>query len=236
MKCYNKVYALVSVLVIVCLLSVSCGKPEPEEVPEMATVPEEVESEEAESEEDVEPVSEPEDVQLEEEPEGDPESVDLELIAGGVPDEYLEQPQDYVNTEEYVEPEPEYVEPEYVEPDSEYVEEVYESTEEGIASDGLGADEATYYNAYTPYDLMYHGVLYWGGWRWTWYSENVLPGPGLKIPGRWSDGDFVRDADGCICLASSDLAWGTYVDTPWGLGRVYDSGCASGTLDVYVSW
>lgn len=115
----------------------------------------------------------------------------LEIMAGAIPDEYLENP-----------------------------EEQYEKREP----------------YYTPYDLYHHGVLYWGGYKWTWYSEKVLPGPGLSIPGRWSDGDFVRDIDGCICLASSDLVWGTYVDTPWGLGRVYDSGCASGTLDVYVSW
>ena len=92
------------------------------------------------------------------------------------------------------------------------------------------------YDEYSPNDLKVLGVIYWGEWRFTWYSENVLPGGGLNIPGRWSDGDFVRDENGYICVASSDLSWGTIVDTPWGTARVYDSGCSSGTIDVYTSW
>ena len=63
-----------------------------------------------------------------------------------------------------------------------------------------------------------------------------MPGKGLKIPGRYSDGNFVRDENGYICLASSDLPKGTVVDTPFGKGKVYDTGCPSGTIDVYVSW
>lgn len=88
----------------------------------------------------------------------------------------------------------------------------------------------------SPSELRVMGVIYSGGWRYTWYSENVLPGGGLNIPGRWSDGDFVRDGDGYLCVASSDLAWGTVIDTPWGAAKVYDSGCDSGTIDMYVSW
>ena len=44
------------------------------------------------------------------------------------------------------------------------------------------------------------------------------------------------DGDDNIVLASSDLAYGTEVSTPYGNGKVYDSGCASGTLDVYTNW
>lgn len=88
----------------------------------------------------------------------------------------------------------------------------------------------------TPEEFRYIGTFNWNGYRWTYYSERVLPGGGLNIPGRWSDTYFVRDGEGNICLASSDLGWGTYVPTPWGQGRVYDCGCASGTLDVYVTW
>lgn len=92
--------------------------------------------------------------------------------------------------------------------------------------------------AYSPSDLQFSGVLYWGGWRWTWYSERILPGYGLSIPGRHTDGDgFVCDGDGYICLASSSLSKGTVVDTPFGrAGKVYDCGCASDVLDVYVNW
>lgn len=88
----------------------------------------------------------------------------------------------------------------------------------------------------SPEEFRYIGTFNWNGYRWTYYSERVLPGGGLNIPGRWSDTYFVRDGEGNICLASSDLGWGTYVPTPWGQGRVYDCGCASGTLDVYVTW
>lgn len=88
----------------------------------------------------------------------------------------------------------------------------------------------------SPETFRYIGTFNWNDFRWTYYSERVLPGGGLNIPGRWSDVYFVRDGDGCICLASSDFPWGTYLPTPWGQGRVYDNGCASGTLDVYVTW
>ena len=99
--------------------------------------------------------------------------------------------------------------------------------------------DSIYNAAYSPSDLKFQGVLYWGGWRWTWYSERVLPGGGLSIPGRHTESDtgFVCDGDGYICLASSSLSKGTIVDTPFGrLGKVYDCGCAADVLDVYVGW
>lgn len=94
--------------------------------------------------------------------------------------------------------------------------------------------------AYTPGELRYHGVLYWNDSKWTWYSEKVLPGGGLSIPGRHLDDDgFVCDEDGYICLAAdpSYISYGTVIDTPFGRpGKIYDSGCAYGTVDVYVGW
>ena len=82
------------------------------------------------------------------------------------------------------------------------------------------------------------GVLRWGGWRWTWYSQRVLPGNGLHIPGRHTDSDgYVCDENDYICLASSTLSKGKVLDTPLGKkGKIYDSGCASDTIDVYVNW
>ena len=82
------------------------------------------------------------------------------------------------------------------------------------------------------------GVIGWGGWRWTWYSQRVLPGGGLNIPGRHvGAGGYVMDENNRICLASSVLSRGTVVSTPFGAeGCVYDSGCASDVLDVYVDW
>lgn len=88
----------------------------------------------------------------------------------------------------------------------------------------------------TPAEFRRAGVVYYNGYKFTYYSEKVLPGPGLKIPGRHSDGNFVRDGDGYICVASCDLPKGTVVDTPFGKGKVYDVCRDSGTIDVYVSW
>lgn len=83
----------------------------------------------------------------------------------------------------------------------------------------------------------YKGVVYYGGHRETYYSQKVLPGGGLSIPGRHvADDGTVRDGDGYICVASSDLAAGTEVDTSLGKAKVYDSGCASGTIDIYTDW
>lgn len=91
---------------------------------------------------------------------------------------------------------------------------------------------------YSPEYFRRAGRIRWNGWFWTWYSERVLPGPGLRIPGRHTDDlGYVRDEDGYICLASDDLAKHTVVSTPFGSpGKVYDCGCGSGTLDVYVGW
>ena len=82
------------------------------------------------------------------------------------------------------------------------------------------------------------GVIYWGGYRYTYYSELVLPGYGLSIEGRHVDEyGFVCDGAGYICVASSSLPWGSIVDTPFGRqGKVYDSGCAWDVIDIYVHW
>lgn len=92
---------------------------------------------------------------------------------------------------------------------------------------------------YSPSNFKLMGVLSWGGWRWTWYPERVLPGKGLSIPGRHVDSNrFVCDGNDYICLASDSLSKGTVVDTPFGKrGKVYDCGVGRrDTLDVYVSW
>ncbi|MBO7729247.1 MAG: hypothetical protein J6S31_00130 [Lachnospiraceae bacterium] len=91
---------------------------------------------------------------------------------------------------------------------------------------------------YSADELRFLGVIYAGDFKWTWYSQNVLPGGGLQIPGRHVDENgYICDENDRICLASSDLEWGTIVTTPFGKeGCIYDCGCASGTLDVYVDF
>lgn len=83
------------------------------------------------------------------------------------------------------------------------------------------------------------GRISWGEWSWTWYSERILPGYGLRIPGRHTDNQgYVRDGDGYLCLASDVHRKGTVLETPFGgYGKVYDCGCGNNyTLDVYVGW
>lgn len=83
------------------------------------------------------------------------------------------------------------------------------------------------------------GALYFNGHKETYYSEKVLPGNGLSIPGRHVANDgTIRDADGYIAVAAdpSFLSRGTVVMTSVGPAKVYDTGCAYGTVDIYVSW
>lgn len=79
------------------------------------------------------------------------------------------------------------------------------------------------------------GVNYHNGWRETYYSSNVLYH--YQTP-EWtvgSDGVY-RDADGYVIVASSSDSHGTVVDTSFGAGKVYDTGCAAGTHDIYTNW
>lgn len=81
------------------------------------------------------------------------------------------------------------------------------------------------------------GVVYYNGHRETYYSQRVLPGGGLKIPGRHVAADgTIRDINGYICVASNDYKKGTIIETSLGTGKVYDCGCASGTIDIYTNW
>lgn len=83
------------------------------------------------------------------------------------------------------------------------------------------------------------GVVYYNGHRETYYSEKVLPGQGLRIPGRHvAEDGTIRDEDGYICVASdlSYLARGSILITSLGPAKVYDTGCAYGTIDIYVNW
>ena len=91
----------------------------------------------------------------------------------------------------------------------------------------------------TAAEFMYYGVVDDGGVHYTWYSQRVLPGGGLNelnTNGRHVEGGYVMDGDGYIAVASSDHEIGTVLDTPFGAAKVYDTGCASGTVDVYTDF
>ena len=96
-----------------------------------------------------------------------------------------------------------------------------------------------------PYEIMEghltrsNGSIRCFGHRETWYSTNEGCGTttAWHIPGKHvADDGTIRDEDGFICVASSDLRHGTIVMTSVGPGKVYDCGCSSGTIDVYTNW
>ena len=93
---------------------------------------------------------------------------------------------------------------------------------------------------YSPSEFQNAGVIDWGDYQWTYYSELILPGEGLDIPGRHTTEDgYVCDGDGYVVLAAdlSMLPRYSIIDTPFGrTGKVYDTGCAYGIVDAYVGW
>lgn len=106
--------------------------------------------------------------------------------------------------------------------------------------DGNEVKEVKYDAQYSPDEFRHSGVISWGGYQWTYYSELILPGNGLNIPCRHTTEDgYVCDGDGYVVLAAdlNMLPRYSVVDTPFGReGKVYDTGCAYGVLDVYVGW
>lgn len=101
---------------------------------------------------------------------------------------------------------------------------------------GSTADTGGSASLYDGNSFKSQGVVYWNGTRYTWYSSNVLYH--YRTP-EWtvdSNGFYVT-SDGLFVVASSDYPQGTIVDTPFGhKGIVLDSGCASGTIDMYTKF
>ena len=129
--------------------------------------------------------------------------------------------------EQVQEPEPEpVVEQTYSEP----------VVQEYVEPEPAPAPEPAPQQTYVGNSFQSDGVWQDGNYRYTWYSSNVLYH--YRTP-EWTAGadGIYRDADGYVVVASSDLPQGTVVEgTPFGACKVYDSGCASGTLDVYTNF
>lgn len=101
--------------------------------------------------------------------------------------------------------------------------------------------QTSYEPAYSGYTENGSGLTKSGGVNWhngrreTWYSSNDAY---HYRTGEWTVGEdgVYRDADGYVVVAASDLAQGSTVSTSFGEGKVYDTGCAAGTTDIYVAW
>lgn len=121
-----------------------------------------------------------------------------------------------------------------------------EETEEIIVEEVV-VEEPVYQEVYTEpvVEEVYYsngsglnptsGVNYYNGWRETYYSSNVLYH--YRTP-EWTvdENGVYRDSEGYVVVASSSDGQGSVVETSFGLGKVYDSGCAYGTHDIYTNW
>lgn len=108
--------------------------------------------------------------------------------------------------------------------------------QEYVEPEPAPAPEPAPQQTYVGNSFQSDGVWQDENYRYTWYSSNVLYH--YRTP-EWTAGSdgIYRDAEGYVVVASSDLPQGTVVDgTPFGACKVYDSGCASGTLDVYTNF
>lgn len=107
------------------------------------------------------------------------------------------------------------------------------------SSGGSSGSSGEYYSSNGNCLTKHGGVFHFNGRKETWYSTNEAGQTvtAVDIPGRYvgSDG-VIRDANGYICVAASDLPIGSIVETSLGTGKVYDTGCAAGTTDIYTNW
>ena len=125
-----------------------------------------------------------------------------------------------------------------------YVSNKYLATAEVSESEVTTDDQETQIMAsaqkvYTKEEFIHQGVINWNGWNWTYYLLSMFPGStSTPVQGKHVNEDqFVCDGDGYVILASVDLPPYTVVETPFGyMGKVYDTGCPSGVLDVYTDF
>ena len=106
---------------------------------------------------------------------------------------------------------------------------------------GTGFFDAYFIDDYiTAEEFRNYGIVNYNGECFTYYSELVLPGGGLDIPGRYTDWDgYVCDEEGYVVLATPNEYThprGSIIELPTGrMGKFYDF-CPEGNIDVYVGW
>lgn len=117
-----------------------------------------------------------------------------------------------------------------------------EETTGEIDADGYGWVQLQYsaeYHIREDHLTRSNGSIDVFGHHETWYSTNEGCGQttAVPIPGKHvADDGTIRDEDGYICVASSDLKMYSIVMTSVGPGKVYDTGCSHRTIDVYTNW
>ena len=112
-------------------------------------------------------------------------------------------------------------------PQSEVVETTTNATQEQVSIPGSGS------GVLNPVD----GINYYNGVKESYYSQKVLAGGGLNIPGRHVAADgTIRDADNYIVVASDTQAKGSTGQSSLGAYKVYDTGVGHSGIDVYTNW
>lgn len=79
------------------------------------------------------------------------------------------------------------------------------------------------------------GVIYMHGYRYTYYSSNVLRHHRTH---EWyaCDDHIYRTKEGYVVVASGKHPQGSIVPTPFGPGKVLDHCHVNGTIDIYVDF
>ncbi len=107
------------------------------------------------------------------------------------------------------------------------------ATQSNTASTSAASTPSTGSGVLNPVD----GINYYNGVRESYYSQKVLAGGGLNIPGRHVAADgTIRDADGYIVVASDNQAKGSTGQSSLGAYKVYDTGVGHSGIDVYTNW
>ena len=110
---------------------------------------------------------------------------------------------------------------------------------QGLSFDGIKLQYSGRYHVTSNPLNTRMGVKYFNGAKETYYSQRVLSGGGLRIPGRHvADDGTIRDKDGYIVVATNYSFRAKYSKFLISLGpaKVYDTGCAYGVVDVYCNW
>lgn len=85
----------------------------------------------------------------------------------------------------------------------------------------------------------YVGTVQFNNHRETFYTWKPYVGTSYYIPGEhFADDGTVRDEEGYICVAADYRYKSPHeiVLTSLGPGKVYDTGCAYGVIDIYCNW
>ena len=156
-----------------------------------------------------------------------------------IAEETKEEPKEEIKEEEKKTQEQPVIELAQADPAIPYEQMTNEQLINSIANGTFKLEYTAIYNTNANKLTKSKGVVYYNNHKETYYSQNALPGTSLRIPGRHvADDGTVRDGEGYICVAanSSYMSKGTVVKTSLGPAKVYDSGCASGTIDIYTNW